>query len=507
MSLLNDRFEIIDELGRGAQAVTYKARDHRTDEIVALKELDVRKVADWKAHELFQREAETLRGLDHPAIPRYIDAFVVDGEDEVRLFLAQEYADGPTLEQELKNGARWDEAQILDDLVQLLDALAYLHQLSPPVIHRDIKPSNIVRRSDGRLALIDFGAVQNALPSTVGGSTIIGTPGYMPIEQLMGRAVPATDLYALGATCVRLLSRQEPSSLDVVRNRMQFREHVRVSPRLQEVLECLLEPSAEDRYYDAGELLGELRPLLKRVDNEVSPGPEPEMATDREEATDFALRLEPHRPVERFPRWATVTPQGDDRFVIEFDMRDFNERALAVRIAESPDGLRVEVRPRRTAHQVLIPVAMCVAVILVSARFGPLMVTVAIMALAAVAMPLSLRNRREANDLELEVQGQSFTLETAQEVVRGSTARIADSFFRDHTLYLDIEGEKKPVPLLSVSAAEAYRERWLEHFFDQRVARMSGSVALDFASSPDAERDEFWKEEPASVKAPHGSEP
>ena len=245
--VLRERFEILGLLGRGGQAVTYLGHDRRSDEQVAIKELSLGGVSDWKAVELFEREAKILESLDHLQIPTYVDAFHEESDGGIRFFLVQQFVDGTNLEAQLDAGAIWDEERARRLLGEMAEILAYLHSHSPPVIHRDIKPSNLIEGKDGRLYLIDFGAVQLVAPHTAGGSTVVGTTGYMPLEQFMGRAQPATDLYALGATVVHLLTRTHPADLKVARGRLQWSERANVSAELASVLDDLLEPMVEDR--------------------------------------------------------------------------------------------------------------------------------------------------------------------------------------------------------------------------------------------------------------------
>ncbi len=259
--ILHGRYEILSVLGQGAQGKTYLARDRETAEQVAIKELVLQQVEDWKAIELFEREGEALRHLDHPGIPAYVDKFHIHSEDgSERFFLVQEFVDGEDYER-LLEGLTWSEREAKDFLGQVLDILVYLQSRSPPVVHRDLKPSNIMRRRDGRVALIDFGAVQSVIPKAGGGSTIIGTSGYMPVEQLMGRAVPATDLFALGATVVHLLSGRHPADLPVHEMRLQFESFVNISDEFAHYLRSLLEPLVERRFQTATEARAALESL------------------------------------------------------------------------------------------------------------------------------------------------------------------------------------------------------------------------------------------------------
>ncbi|QDG51171.1 serine/threonine protein kinase [Persicimonas caeni] len=263
------RYELLDDLG-GGQTATHLARDRDTGDEVIVKMLDVRQSDEWKAVELFEREAELLAALDHPAIPKLLDAFVEQDEagHRARLFLVQEYVEGTDLARAVEEGFRVDEERAKQIARELLEVSSYLHAQDPPVIHRDIKPANIIRGTsdDGseRLHLVDFGAVGRFV-SAKGGSTVIGTAGYVPTEQLAGRATPASDLYALGATLVYLLSRRPPSELPVERMRLAFRKVTNVSEEFAEFLDRLLAPAPEDRPKDATQALAELDSLGSKL--------------------------------------------------------------------------------------------------------------------------------------------------------------------------------------------------------------------------------------------------
>lgn len=266
---LNDRYVLRKELGRGGQGITYLADDLETGNEVVVKELLLPRAINWKSIELFQREGTSLKSLSHDGIPSYIDAFHNEAED--RFFLIQEFVDGANFDQLLADSIQCSEDDARAFLSEMLEILEYIHDQKPPVIHRDIKPSNIIRRrSDGRLVLIDFGAAQASHIDDDGGSTVIGTTGYMPVEQLSGRAVPATDLYALGATTVHLLSRRHPADLPVEHLTLQFQEYVNISMDLSLYLQKLLEPHVEDRFSSTN---GARQALTHLASREFTPGP------------------------------------------------------------------------------------------------------------------------------------------------------------------------------------------------------------------------------------------
>ncbi|MFT5685084.1 MAG: serine/threonine protein kinase [Myxococcota bacterium] len=211
--LLMGRYRLQRLLGQGAVGTTYAAQRLETGEVVAIKEMLLRRAETDKARELLEREVALLRQLQHPGIPTHIDDFLAGRGKHRALYLVQEYIDGRPLSTVLADH-RFDETEVLTILDALLEILDYLHTLRPPVIHRDLKPDNVMQRRDGTLVLIDFGSARDAVKDPdLGGSTVAGTFGYMAPEQFAGDATPATDLYALGVLAAVLLTRQEPRAM------------------------------------------------------------------------------------------------------------------------------------------------------------------------------------------------------------------------------------------------------------------------------------------------------
>ncbi|PIE35195.1 serine/threonine protein kinase [candidate division KSB3 bacterium] len=254
--IIRERYRIQHMLGKGGMGITYKALDLETNQPVALKQLYFSHLQDWKMLELFEREAKVLQHIDHPNIPDYIEYFSIESDTDVQFYLVQEYIEGMSLQQVIEEGWRGPEADIIDIFRQLVAILEYLHTLQPPVIHRDITPKNIIvssvnrseKRSGFEVFLVDFGAVQDHIRTTLhGGATMIGSYGYVPLEQFNGKAVPASDYYALGATLLFMLTHQHPGDFETEDLRPKFRESVNISPQLADVLDGLLEPSPEKR--------------------------------------------------------------------------------------------------------------------------------------------------------------------------------------------------------------------------------------------------------------------
>lgn len=248
--ILHQRYSIEKLLGKG-QAKTFAAVRLADDRPVIIKELKLSELDNWKAYDLFQRELKTLQNLHHRAFPELLDHFEEKAGEDLWMYLVLECLPGQNLQEAMQSGWRPNIQEVKNLAVQALDALAYLHQLAPPLIHRDIKPSNLIWHEQ-QLYLIDFGAVQDVMRPE-GSSTIVGTFGYMAPEQFSGRAVPASDLYALGATLVHLLSGRNPGEMPQRELRLDFRDYVTCSESLCQWLEHMLEPMTEYRFQSATE--------------------------------------------------------------------------------------------------------------------------------------------------------------------------------------------------------------------------------------------------------------
>jgi serine/threonine protein kinase len=243
-----DRWEVLDRLGRGATSETLRVRSVSSREPAVLKLSHLAQIRDWKAVELFQREVEILQTLDHPGIPRYLDC--VDNADSSQ-GLIQTFIAGRTL-QAVIDGAPLSTARFEAVLRDTLDTLAYLHEHSPPVVHRDLKPANIML-DDARAYIIDFGSVKWTLRESAE-LTSVGTFGYMAPEQVLGRAEPASDIYALGMSFVALATGRDPADFEVDPNTGQIDVRsmlLRLPERIAEVLVAMTRPGIGQRLADA----------------------------------------------------------------------------------------------------------------------------------------------------------------------------------------------------------------------------------------------------------------
>jgi serine/threonine protein kinase len=262
--ILEGRYLTTKILGEGGFGTAYLGRDRLTPRMrsCAIKQFKPAMVMTPQqlimARDLFHREAEILEqlGSEHPQIPNLFAFFDLPapntntGVDDRFFYLVQEFVEGENLEQEMFRRGRFNEADIIEIMSEMLNILEFIH--SHNVIHRDIKPSNIMRHTNGRLYLLDFGAIKNIAKP---GSTIIYSQGYAPPEQLRGQQVFfASDLYALAATCVVLLTNESHENLfDTVRDRWQWENYTQISEHTTAVLNKMLQNAPFDRFQSVSE--------------------------------------------------------------------------------------------------------------------------------------------------------------------------------------------------------------------------------------------------------------
>jgi len=258
--VLHERYQLKQKLGQNAGRQTWLAEDIRVSptELVVVKLLAFGGEVQWDDLKLFEREAQILKQLHHPRIPKYRDYFHID-ERSLWFGLVQEYIPGSSLKQQLTQGKRFTEEQIRKIAVDVLLILKFLHQLLPPVLHRDIKPSNLIWGEDEQVYLVDFGAVQDRSHQEGTTFTVVGTYGYAPMEQFGGRAIPASDLYALGATLIHLLTGTAPADLPSRNLQICFEERVSLSRGMVNWIKTLTEPAPEQRFQSAVEALSALK--------------------------------------------------------------------------------------------------------------------------------------------------------------------------------------------------------------------------------------------------------
>jgi serine/threonine-protein kinase len=260
-------YQILRVLGRGGMGTTYLAWDKTgtatgSPLLLVLKEMntDIAQIA--KARELFEREARILKSLNHPGIPKYYDFFVEYGKK----YLAMELIHGQNLEQRIPEMGTATPQQALDWAIQACEILGYLHALKPPLVHRDVKPANLMlRQVDNCIMLLDFGAVKEiGTPQ----ETRIGAQGYTAPEQGRGKPCPQSDLYAIGATLVFLLTGEAP--LKYYRRlggewNFDVKAIAKMPPELGQIITKVCQPQARDRYQTAQELSQALANCLQQL--------------------------------------------------------------------------------------------------------------------------------------------------------------------------------------------------------------------------------------------------
>jgi serine/threonine protein kinase len=255
-TVLNTRFRLQQALNSNSVRQTWLAEDLKFKDQVVVKLLALSGSMDWDDLKLLEREGQILQQLDHPRLVRYRDYFAINSLNPW-FCLVTEYVPGVSLKQRLEKHQKFTPTQIQWIAAEVLEILNYLHQLNPPVLHRDIKPSNLIWGTDNHIHLIDFGCVQ-IQPRTPGATfTVVGTYGYTPIEQFGGEAVPASDLYALGATLIHLLTGISPAELPQDNLQIQFKSRAcsPIDPQFCNWLEQLIQPSVSARYSHANQAL------------------------------------------------------------------------------------------------------------------------------------------------------------------------------------------------------------------------------------------------------------
>ncbi len=286
-TLLQQRYLVTKVLGQGGFGRTYLAQDTGCfDEMCVLKEFsptDRGRDAMKKSKELFQREAQVLYQINHPQIPKFRANF----EEQKRLFLVQEYAEGKTvaktLSERLKNSKTFTEAEAVKFLQDMLPVLTHIHNMG--IIHRDISPDNIIFRDRDKLpVLIDFGVVkagvtQLEVSTQIHQGTTVGKAGYAPGEQLQtGEAYANSDLYALAVTVVVMMTGRKPESL-IDKSTMTWKWHQWVptlTPWFAKILNKMLSRVPNSRYQSANEVAQALRSVSDFIGTSATdPDPQP----------------------------------------------------------------------------------------------------------------------------------------------------------------------------------------------------------------------------------------
>ncbi|MFK7801366.1 MAG: protein kinase [Anaerolineae bacterium] len=260
-TILHDRYEVLEQIGRGGFGAVYRAMDKSLNRICAVKE----NLNDTdESNRQFHREASLLAGLNHRSLPRVTDHFRMDGQGQ---YLVMDFIEGKSLQELLaaKKGPL-NEDDIARWMIQVTQALNYLHNRQPPIIHRDIKPANIIVNQDGRAVLVDFGiskVVEGGGQTTMGARAI--TPGFSPPEQYgVSSTDNRSDLYSLGATMYACITgKNPPESIQMMMGQASLSEpeslNNAISRPLSDVIRHSMILAMGSRYQSAVEMEGALK--------------------------------------------------------------------------------------------------------------------------------------------------------------------------------------------------------------------------------------------------------
>jgi serine/threonine-protein kinase len=288
-AVIGERYRVVRELGGGGMKLVYLVEDSHLNRKAALAEMIdsfTRRSDQAAAIAAFEREADLLAELESEYIPRIFDRF----SEHNRHYLVMEYVPGRTLEERLTAaGGKLDENFVIAVATQLLEALEYLHGLTPPIIYRDLKPSNVIVRASGRIKMVDFGIARHFQPKST--ATMIGTQGYAPPEQYLGKAEARSDLYALGATLHHLLTGRDPTAAPPFSFPPTSQLEPEISPALAELVDEALAYDVDRRIPSAPEFTRRLR-LINAGSHAL-----PDATTvARPPSADAATMVLPHRP-------------------------------------------------------------------------------------------------------------------------------------------------------------------------------------------------------------------
>ena len=253
-TVLDGKYEILKEIGHGGMSVVYLAMDKRLNKQWAIKE--IRKNGSGKNDEIVVNsllaEANLMKRLDHPSLPRIVD--IID--DGVKIYVVMDYIEGESLDKILNESGPQPEEKVVAWAKQLCDALGYLHSQKPPIIYRDMKPANVMLKPEGNIKIIDFGIAREYKEQKLADTTVLGTKGYAPPEQYSGQTDPRSDIFALGMTMHHLLTGIDP------RNGEPYAPVRQWNPGLSEGIEIIIDkcvqPAAENRYQTCADLLYDL---------------------------------------------------------------------------------------------------------------------------------------------------------------------------------------------------------------------------------------------------------
>ncbi len=257
-TVLDGKYEILKEIGRGGMSIVYLARDNRLNKQWAVKEIknDGSKNAETLLKGL-EREANILKNVDHPVLPRIVDIINRKGT----IYVVMDFVEGTNLSNVLKEEGAQPQDQVIEWGRQLASALDYLHSMNPPIIYRDMKPSNVMLKPEGGVKLIDFGTAKEYTVENNADTTALGTRGYAAPEQFgdaQGRGLyntdARTDIYNLGATLYHIVTGKNPCEPPYEMKPIR-QWNPALSTGLEKIILKCTQANPNDRYQSCSELL------------------------------------------------------------------------------------------------------------------------------------------------------------------------------------------------------------------------------------------------------------
>lgn len=267
--VLEGKYEILKKIGQGGMSVVYVAMDTRLNKQWAVKEISSNDVKNTKILlKSLQTEADILKMVDHPVLPRIVDIIKHKGS----VFVVMDYIEGRTLSEIIKEEGAQPQEKVVAWAKEICSALEYLHSMNPPIIYRDMKPSNIMLKPNGKVKLIDFGTAKELDVKSLADTTALGTRGYAAPEQFgdeKGRGIhktdARTDIYSLGATLYHLLTGKDPSEPPYVMK--PIREwNANLSSGLEKIIGKCTMLNPEERYQTCSDLVHDLEHYEKLDD-------------------------------------------------------------------------------------------------------------------------------------------------------------------------------------------------------------------------------------------------
>lgn len=253
-TVIDGKYEILREIGRGGMSVVYLAMDSHLNKQWAVKE--IRKKGNGKNDEIVVNsllaEANMMKRLDHPALPRIVD--IID--NGITIYVVMDYIEGESLDKILEEFGSQPEERVIEWAMQIADALSYLHAQKPPIIYRDMKPANVMLKPEGNIKIIDFGIAREYKEQNLADTTVLGTKGYAPPEQYSGQTDPRSDIFALGMTMHHLLTGADPRSGEPYAPVRQWNPEL--SEGIEVIIDKCVQPAAENRYQNCADLMYDL---------------------------------------------------------------------------------------------------------------------------------------------------------------------------------------------------------------------------------------------------------